>query len=263
MSGRLAGGWGPRLSPTGTWSPRGQRCDRPRILVTCTLVSFSHGLHTGFGHGCPALRSVCPLPPVLHRRHPPERSLQCHRLQVPPRPPAYRSDQGAQACRLSATQWDCPSSWRQDMQRSTKTRQPARAGTGCHMVGPWPRSVIQPHSAIFRVRRTAHCSEAEHPRLALGHTAWTLPSAFPVTSQSRAQPSSKDALAPRATSDVRGRRRALASAVPRACWPLLLLTGFLQTERSASLTSRPVLSRLTQNSHGVGGLRVTDASQVK
>lgn len=190
MSGRRAGGWGPRLSPTGTWSPRGQRCDRPRILVTCTLVSFSHGLHTGFGHGCPALRSVCPLPPVLHCRHPSERSLQRHRLQVPPRPPAYRSDQGAQASRLSATQWDCPSSWRQDMQRSTKTRQPAQAGTGCHMVGPWPRSVIQPHSAIFRVRRTAHCSEAEHPRLALGHTIqphrldppFCLPCHFPVKS---------------------------------------------------------------------------------
>lgn len=82
--------------------------------------SYTYHLFQRLTHGLWA-RVPCPLlclPSASH--HVPERSFQRHHLWVPPQPPAYRSDQGAQASRPSVSQRGCPGSWRQDMQRSTK-----------------------------------------------------------------------------------------------------------------------------------------------
>lgn len=129
----------------GTWPPRGQHCDRSRISQS--LVHFSP-FPTAYtrASGTGSLRSaLCALTP---------RSAHSNATASGASSASgYRSTQGAQASRPCL-----PAGLSRQLEagRAEVEDGSAGAGTGCHMVGPRTRSLIQPHSVIFRVKRTAH-----------------------------------------------------------------------------------------------------------
>lgn len=147
MSGRLAGG------RAAHGLPGGSAVAEPASLKSLVHLSpfptaYARALGTGSLPSALSALSLPSRPRALIPTPPPLGASSASGLQERPGRPGFPA-----ICLPAGLSWQLEAGHAEVNQGSS--RQPARAGTGCHMVGPWTRSLIQPHSVLFRVR-TAH-----------------------------------------------------------------------------------------------------------